>query len=452
MTGIQEIFEISGTRGVRARVTVAEQYDALANTSRVTVSVDVQSGNYGGHIYYLTGALALDGQTLQSMSAQAGSHFVYTQTTGEFYPVQAGDEDHTGSPWVVADILHEADGSKTVTVSLNLTGLEAEGRGASGWTLTGSKAVTLTHIPRASTLAATDAVIGGVSMVAVSRKSADYSHSIAYRFGALQGYLSPAGMSDRERIFTDVSLPFVLPEDFYNQIPSSRTGLCTLTCRTYRGDVQVGQAQSCVFTVATAAEKCAPLVTGTVVDGNEATLALTGNENVLVRYMSDAVCTIQAQGRMGAAIAEKFVDSVEVTGNTYTISGIEKDGVVFAARDSRGYTATHKTTKSLVPYVRLSCNPTVKRTDPTSGGAVLEVSGDCFFGSFGAVSNRLQLHYRIGSGVWVETNYTVQDDHYSAAISLSGLDYTRSHTLQVRATDQLQTVKICIGCRKMWQE
>ena len=440
MTGIQEIFELTGTKGMRARVMVQESYDPLANSSDIQVGVEVASDTYAGHIYYLTGVVAAGGQTLQVMDAYIGSHYVYMQDTGTYYPVAAGDESYTGSPWTLGGIAHEIDGSKTVTISLNLTGDEEHGRGADGWTLTGSREVTLTHIPRASTLAATDAVVGAVSMVAVSRKSADYSHSIHYRFGVLQGYLTPEGLTDRERVFTDTSVAFFLPDSFYYQIPNAKSGSCILTCRTYRDGIQVGEAQSCTFTVHTGAAACAPLVSGTVVDGNPDTAALTGNREVLVRYMSNAVCTISAQSRNGASLTEKTVDSVAVTANTYTVSCIERNVVVFAARDSRGYTGSVKVQSQMVPYVRLSCNPSAKRTDPTSGNAVLEVTGDCYTGSFGAADNTLQLHYRIGSGAWQAVTPQLGENGYSAQVQLSGLDYTKSHTLEVRAVDRLQSV------------
>lgn len=440
MTGIQEIFEIAGTKGMKARVTVTETYDALANTSDLQIGVEVASDTYGGHIYYLSGTVAADGQTLQSMSAAAGHHYVYVQHTNHYYPIASSREGYTGSPWSVSGIVHNTDGSKRITVNVSLSGQESSGAGADGWTLTGAKEVALTHIPRASTVAATDAVVGAVSMVAVRSKSSHYRHSIAYQFGQLQGYLTPGGLSEQEVVFADTAVAFLLPESFYYQIPDSKTGQCTLTCRTYWEDAQVGDPQSCVFTVGTDDASCAPLVSGTVEDVNPTTLLLTGDGNVLVRYASSALCTIAAQGRKGATLAEKKIDSLPVSANTYTLGGIERDVVVFSARDSRGYTATATVQKPMVPYVRLSCNVTAKRTDPTSGNVALEVTGDYYAGSFGAQVNELRLHCRVGNDAWVEVIPQIQRSSYSARLQLSGLDYTQSHTLQVRAADKLQTV------------
>ena len=440
MTGINQSFILTGTKGISARVTVQETYDIFANTSDIQVGVEIASQVYGGHIYYLLGSIAAEGQTLQSMSAYAGTHFVYLEKTGTYYPIAAGDSKHTGSPWQLSGIRHDTDGSKILEITLRLTGEEENGSGADDWEIYETIQVLLTRIPRASTIAATDARIGGVSVVAVSRKSEEYTHTIHYQFGSLSGYLTEDGTSQEEEKLYTTGIAFLIPQHFYNQIPDSQSALCTLQCKTYWGDTQIGETQSCSFTVTCDGDACAPQVTGTVKDGNPNTAALTGDTDVLVRYASNAVCTITANGRNGASIVGKQVDDLAVTGNTRTIVAIEKGSVTFSAWDSRGYTTHVTVNKTMIPYVHLSCHPDIKRTDPTSGNAVLTVTGDCFFGSFGAVSNSLQLRYRIGSGDWQEMTLQPSGNYYTARAELTGLDYTRSHTLEVQAEDQLQTV------------
>lgn len=440
MTGIQQDFILTGTRGISARVTVQETYDTLLNTSDIQVGVEVMSGNYGGHIYYLSGFVAAQGETLQAMSAYAGTHFVYVEKTGTYYPISATDEKYTGSPWRLAGILHDTDGSKTITLELQLTGWEAEGKGANGWEVAGTVEVPLTHIPRASTVAATDARVESVSLVVVNRKDATYCHSIQYQFGSLTGFLTEDGTTQQETKLQQTQLAFLIPESFYTQIPNDKTGSCTLVCRTYAGGIQIGEAQSCSFTVSADPGVCAPVVTGTVKDGNPATVVLTGDDNLLVRYSSNALCVITAAPQKGSAITEKQVDAVTVTESTHIIEGVEKDQVLFAASDSRGYTTQLTVQKTMIPYVHLTCHPAVKRTDPTSGNALLTVTGDCFFGSFGKESNALQLQYRVAEGAWQTLSLETEENHYTAQMQLTGLDYTTSHTIEVQAADKLQTV------------
>lgn len=448
MVGITESFVLSGTKGASARVMVLEDYDPLANTSDITVAVEVASSSYYGFIYYLTGSVAAAGQTLQSMRSETGVHKVYIQKLNTYYAIVGDERPGTGSPWSLSDIAHNVDGSKTITVSVNLTGQEVNNQGADGWTLTGSKEITLTHIPRASTVAATDAAIGAVSMVAVSRKSAEYSHSIAYRFGNLCGYLCPEGLSESEVRFSESSVAFPLPESFYSQIPNAKSGSCTLSCVTYRGDTQVGDTQTCQFAVMTNEALCAPLLGGTVTDTNAVTLAQTADANILVRYMSDALCVMQVQPQKEAAITEKSIGGISVTEDRCTISGIETGSVVFSATDSRGYSTSVTVEKTLIPYIRLTCHPVGKRTDPTSGNAKLSVSGDYFAGSFGQKTNALTLQYRINGGAWVQMVPEIADGKYAASADLTGLTYTYAHSIEVQASDKLQTVTTTVPIGK----
>ena len=329
------------------------------------------------------------------------------------------------------------DGTKTVTVAVDFKGYESSGKAANGFAITGSASVTLTHIPRASTIGATDANIGAGSVIAVSRKSTDYTHSIAYAFGGLAGYLtSDGGITDKETKFTATSIPFALPESFYYEIPNSPTGKCTLSCTTYLGSTQIGEKQTCVFTVTAAKDQCAPLVTAQAEDVNEATVALTGNSAVLVRYASNVKCTITATPRFGAAVHAKTVEGVAVEDAVILPA---KDRYVFAATDSRGYTTSVTLTPKVIPYVILTCRATAKRDDPTSGKATLTVSGECFAGSFGAAENALTLRYRVGGGDWVTLTPAFTDHTYTATAALTGLLYTQRHTITVEAADHLAT-------------
>lgn len=440
MDGITESFVLSGTKGISVKVTITESYNNLANTSDLSVAVEVASSAYYGHVYYLDGAVAAAGQTLQTMSSFYGTHNVYVQQTDTFYPIEKGDDDHTGSPWNLQGLLHETDGSKIITVSVQLSGEEANGNGADGWTVTGSREITLTHIPRASTVAATDAAVGSVSMVAVNRKSAAYTHSVAYQFGNLKGFITPDGITEDEVLFSETSIAFTIPQNFYTQIPNAKSGSCLLTCRTYYGENCVGEEKSSTFTVTTDEAACKPLLSGTVTDGNSATVALTGDNNTLVRYASTANCAITAQVRNDATLAKKTIADQVVTGNSLTIPAVESNTVVFTATDSRGYTETVSVEKNWVSYILLTCNVEGKRTDPTSGNAKVVISGDFFAGSFGSAQNTLQIMYRIFPGEWNTAIATVEDNRYCAQLQLSGLLYTQDHTIDVRVSDQLQTV------------
>ena len=436
MEGIQQTFTITGSKGVSALVTVTETYDIAANTSALTVAAALACSSYFGHTYYLSGSVAADNQTLQTMDSFAGTHYVTVSRLDTYYPI-AGSGEYSGSPWILQNIVHNADGSKSVTVSVDITGREASGKGAHGFTVSGSKTITLTHIPRASTVAATDAAIGAVSMVAVTKQSAAYTHSLQYRFGNLSGYITPTGLSASEVRFSDPSVAFRLPTDFYTQIPNAPSGTVMLTCRTYSANTQIGEATGCSFTATADKALCCPVVSGRVMDTNAATVALTGDDTVMVRYQSAAQCTITATARNSATITAKAIAGALLSGDQLTVAEIDVSAIRFSAKDSRGYITDVAENFTLIPYVKLTCNPTGKRTNPTDGTATLSIKGNYFNGSFGAADNTLSVRYRQGSGSWVTVTPVLKNNTYTASVALTDLTYTQSFPFTVEVSDKL---------------
>lgn len=437
MTGITKTLTFPATRGMSVQVTVTESWDLLSNSSSLTVAAAVLSDTYSGHIYYLNGSVSIDGTALCSMDAYAGSHSVYIQRLNAAYPIRGSGD--TGSPWTLENVVHDESGAKTVAVRVTMDGQEASSKGADGWAVDSTQTLELTHIPRASSVSATDAAIGAVSMIAVGRKAMAYTHTVAYAFGELTGYLTADGHhSDTPVQLTQTSIGFRLPESFYGQIPGSPTGSCTLTCRTYAGTTPIGDAQSCSFTVTADAALCAPELTATAYDINETTLALTGDKNVLIRGQSNVLCTLEATAKNGASITGTVIGTQATTSRV--VEGVQTNTFVFAAADSRGYGASVTVEKTMIPYVTLTCLASACRTEPTTGNAVLTLQGDFFADTFGLTENSLTLRCRLAGGDWQSMTPEIADGGYTASAYFTGLDYTRAYTVEVEASDALVTV------------
>lgn len=344
-----------------------------------------------------------------------------------------------------ARVHHDEYGKLSVTISA--TGAIS---GSSLSSTNISEKVTLDTIARASAISASDADIESRSTVVISQKNSAFTHSVAFSFGDLKGYVNAEGhVVDAEVKLSNTTINFLLPESFYNQIPDEPSGTCHLECRTYSGSTQIGQTQKSSFTARANAGKCAPLVEGSVVDVNEKTLALTGNNpKKLVRYASTARCSIAVQSRKGALIAtvhvaEKQIEVADAAEHLESYTDIEEfglDKVLFKAVDSRGYPATVEGDYEIVPYAILTNNAHVHRTDPTSGNAILTLEGDCFYGNFGAVDNTLSVEYQIGDQEPVTLPVEIgENGKYTLKINLSGLDYTRSHSIKVIMQDAVTT-------------
>lgn len=406
---------------------VENSTDIVANTSSVSYTLTLKSGAWDFSQYGLGAKIILGGVVVASRDRDTAPQVSL--------PANSSLKILNGT----TTIAHNTDGSKKLSVAFSID--MAKVSYTPGPINVTGKSMTLTPIPRASTIGATDANIGATSMIAVNRKSSGYTHSIAYKFGKLSGYITESGgTSGTESKFTTTSIAFKVPTSFYAQIPNDKSGTCTLTIKTYSGTTQIGNAQTCTFTATAAEANCKPTVSGVVVDSNDITKALTGDESKLIRYYSTALCTITATAKNSATISSKTIGGTAVSGTTRSIPNVESGNVVFEAKDSRGYSASDTVNATMVSYVKLTNNATGTRTDPTSGNATLTIKGNYYNGSFGAVDNILEIKYRIGDGEYVMISPTVNDNTYSASASLTGLDYTQAYNVEIMATDKLASV------------
>lgn len=440
----------------KVRVYYGETYNIDTNKSDVKITeIKVKSTNWYGVTYYPDGLVKVNGTTAVTCNSSTGTHAVRIDSQGTWCTIYKANTE-TAAGGTVSGISHNTDGSKSVSIQLtgnqfnNFNFFTLSGDYGSGWYIGASKNIELTTIPRASTIGATDTNIESNSSIVVTKKASSYTHSIKYKFGSLSGYVtSSGGVSTSEVKFSNSSVSFKVPTSFYAQIPNAKTGKCKLTCTTYSGSTKIGDAQTTEFTVTAAESLCKPQVSGVLIDSSSQTVNLTGNEYVLVKYFSDAACTISAEAKNSATIVKKKIGGVEVSGNSRTIFDVETDSVTFQATDSRGYSTGLIVRRTMVNYVRLTVNAQLTRKDPTSGNALLQVKGNYFNDSFGQVDNTLEMWYRLAKsgesyGGWVQVSPTVNGNTYTLSVDLSGLDYLSSYSLQVRAEDKLISKTITV--------
>ena len=401
---------------VTPKIVWSATQDIAGNKSTITASLyysksSLSNASTGG---YWGGSITIDG---------------HSQSFGNVYVVLSPGGGDTLVATFTKTIDHNADGTKKPTISA--TGYIAN------TTLTStsiSKAVDLDTIPRASSITCTTVNIESNPTITISRASSSFTHTITYSFGSLTGTIATKTTA------TSIT-SWAIPSSFYAQIPNAKTGEGTLTCQTYSGNTAIGNPTTCKLSVTTDETKCKPTVSGTVVDTNATTIALTGNKDILVRYCSTALCTLTATlNKNAGSIKAKTINNVAISGTTLTINNVETGTFDFYAKDSREYFNSDKEVKTLVPYIKLTNDATIYRDEPTSGDATLKIEGNYFAGSFGAKSNSLTVKYRQGDGAYVSVTPTINNNKYSATVSLAGLDYTKSFNFEVIVSDAVSAI------------
>lgn len=373
-------------------------------------------------------------QTGQSYNANSRTgYYVFNGSSGSVeYTLPANttvtifDETFTVS--------HNSDGTGSVSASTWMDTRISAGE------ISKEASLTLTTIPRASSVSCSAADIGSDATITINRASANFTHTLTYDFFGLTGTIATKT--------TQTSVKFTLPETFYAKIPNIKSGKGVITCVTYNGNQEIGTTM-CQMQANCNEAQCAPSITVESYDSNATTVALTGNKSKFVKYFSNVAVTAHAVAKHSATIKSQsiIIGSTTINGGSGTIKAVT-DGVVKATvTDSRWFTYQISSKHTLVDYVKLTCSIEAGAAS-TSGVAQLKVSGNYWNGNFGAASNTLTIQYRYkaqdGSFTsWKNSSAAVtkSNNTYNTTISISGLDYTKAYTFQARAIDKLATVE-----------
>ncbi len=345
---------------------------------------------------------------------------------------------------------HKSLYNKTVTITHDSTGrctLPVYGFLESGVSLGTAEiedAIELPVIPRDSFVTATDAMIGKASNIFVGHSYDSYRHSVAFRFGALSGWLNASGeIVQDEVIFTDVDIPFTLPESFYYEIPNAKSGTVTLTMTTYESGTKIADA-STTFTASTDPEASAPDVSAMLKDVDAEAVRLSSG-NAFILNASDVVVAVAATPKYGATIVQETVNGYTVNdGASITFKDSPHASYLVKVADSRGIVKSVEYFPESVEYTAPVVSAAGKRSDQTSGNVSVTVSGKWYAGNFGADDNALTVSYRArkSGGEWGE--YTAlksfsSGNDFSFSATLPGIDYRYVWEIEIKAEDLLRS-------------
>ena len=392
------------------------------NTSSISYTLKLYSGSWDFSLYKIGHSIKLAEKTVSSVKRANANQ--YSIGTNSSITIASG----------TTTISHNSDGSKNMSIAFSID--MAKDSWTPGAISVSGKSMALTNIPRASTVSCSTANIGSNATITINRASSSFTHTLSYTFGSLDDTIVTKT--------SKTSVAWTIPTTFYAIIPNSKSGTGTITCDTYNGSTKIG-TKTCTFTATVSESASKPTLSPTVVDNNSTTIALTGDNTKFIKYYSNAAVTTGAEARNSATLASQKITcgSKSISSASGTINKVESGSFKFSATDSRGYTTSQTVTKTLINYVKLTCN-LQKSTPDISGNFTLTVKGNYFNGSFGATNNTLTIQYRYkeNGGTysnWKTINATLSGNTYTAKDNLTGLDYQKTYVFQARATDKLST-------------
>ena len=375
-------------------------------------------------------------------STQTGqSHNDYTKTAsytmnGTTYTVSYTLPANTTKTIVdkTFTIKHNSDGTKTVSASTKMD------TGISAGTIQKSASLTLTAIPRASTISATDANIGSNTTITIAKSDADYTSTLYY---SLDGGTTKVLLGTVRTPSTKIT--WTIPDEFYAKIPNAKSGKIYFYCNTYNGTTQVGSQTSCSITASAVESVCKPTISATIQNTNIQVTDATGDANVIIPKISIAAWTVSASANKSATLTSYSIKCGTAKVSN-TASGVfnpaQSNKFTLTATDSRGFTTTVDIEKPTVAWTAPTGTITGTAPNPSTNEATITVNGKWFNGNFGQEDNAINVVlYAIPDGGTAITlpapEITINGDEWTATLDATDLDYRTAWTYEARVSDQL---------------
>lgn len=348
-------------------------------------------------------------------------------------------------------VTHATNGTKTMTLSV---------QALARW---GANSI---HRYRATNQSITLPTIGREAKILTASNFTDeenpvitYNNPAGSSATALEACISLTGGTDdiayRSISKTGTSYTFNFTDDERNTLRTMVADKQTTEVRFYIRTTVGGTRYFHYVTRTLTITSCNPVINNaTVRDVNSDTIALTGNENTLIRYESMAEYSFEPVANKAATIVSQSVQCGDkiVTGLSQgVIDDVESNLFVFKATDSRGLTTTATVEKNFVDYVKPTCYQkiTTELVGETGAKVNLTIYGNYYHGSFGLTNNTLKIEVRHTQndgtmGDWVDLSplgYTYNENTYELQTVITGLSYSQSYTFQSRVTDKLNVVQ-----------
>ena len=316
------------------------------NTSTVNWRMTVsRTGAYYTHNHQedSTLSLNLDGSNV---------HYSYPtwETSGEEYTLASGS----------STISHNADGTKTLPISCTFN----PNNGLHG-TITVSASLSLTTIPRSSSVSVSTGVIGSAVTININRQSSSFKHTVRYSW---------AGKSGTIATNVDTSTSWTIPIDFANDIPNSASGKGTVYVDTYSGSTKTG-TQSTTFTASVPAN-VKPTFTGvSLSDLNGAAQNLIPKSDTFIQVISNIKVAFNgAVGSYGSSITGYYAEIIGKNQSTSSNGGslgiMNYHGTIkirASVSDSRGrWSETKEVSVTVLEYFAPALSFSIARTGSTS--------------------------------------------------------------------------------------
>ena len=399
-------FELAGSKNMTLKVFWSETYDTATNKSVVSITNLQLKSEYHGGTFYLDGTIKIGGVTAITFESRLGKHYIRCLAKqGYSSVVSQGD----APPWDVSDIEHNSDGSKSVSIAVDIHGYTVEENTGNAWYVSASKSVELTTIPRASTItSAADVTLGNKCSVKWTPKATSFYYKLVFKLGDQTKTITGiAPKTTSAYTYTE----FTIPLSWASEITDATTDKVTVAMTTHTAssctsDNQVGSADSETFTVTVPEDNdTKPTVSMTLSAVNSLADTFAG---LYIQGKTKVKAVLSATGKYDANIKSYSMKADGVTYDSdddFTSDFLTNVGAITVygyAKDSRGFTGSTSKKITVIGYnkpqildvVAVRCD---KDGNPTDSGTYLKIKAKRSYSkvtSDGVQKNFCKIRYR----------------------------------------------------------
>lgn len=333
---------------------------------------------------------------------------------------------------------HNADGTGSVTLSA-----EWDCGFTSSYTprhLSLSETVTLTTIPRASSVSASGDTLGQPVAITISRASSSFSHKLYYSCGSISwaGIASDVG----------TSYSWTPPVSLAQQAPNAASVAVTLIVETYNGSTYIGVATAQVALAVPS--NVVPTLSVVTSDPTKVSATYGG----YVQLRSKLKVDLTASGAQGSTIKAyniKLGDIYAVAAASGTTDYLPTAGALTLTcfvTDSRGRTTTKTQTITVLAYSKPTISDIAAARCNQDGTA--NRMGDygkvTFSGAITPLSNKntaaYSVQYReVGAEIWSHAGSAAAGNYAPAgAYVVFAADKSKRYEVRVVATDAFESI------------
>lgn len=338
---------------------------------------------------------------------------------------------------------HNSDGTGSIKVR---TWMDTE---ISAGVITQTKTLTLTTIPRSSTVSApSTGTLGTALKITIGRKSTSFTDRLFYKIGN-NSPVQITGSAGEAYSWTP-------PVDLATNAPNSTKLAATIICETYNGTAYVGRSE-CTVTLSIPAS----VVPTLSVDVSDPTGNKTKYTGYFLQLRSKIKVTITGTGIQGSTIKSY---SIKVgwsagSGTLYTASTatgttgfLPYYGTVYitcTVTDSRGRTATKSLSYTVSKYSvpTISAISATRCTQNGTASRTGEYGKVTFTAAITPLSNKNTAAYKVqyreyGTEAWTEVTPTIPTADRYAPKNIAVIfpaDTNKRYTVRVVATDAFST-------------